>query len=943
MPVRRSMTNGVDYPPHHHGIIKRKHPLRKLAIYAVFAVIIVCFGYTGYIFSGIPDPSKLGEQRGLESTKIFDRTGTVVLYEFGEIRRTYKPFNEISPYIKNATVAIEDKDFYKHGGISFRGIFRALWADLRGKSLQGGSTITQQLVKQTMLTPERTITRKAREAILALEVDNKLSKDKILETYLNITPYGSNTSGVESAAQAFFGTSAKDLSLPQAALLASLPKAPTFYSPFGSNTDKLYARQKLVLDQMATQGYITKDEATAAKQVKLTFKSKIDRIQAPHFVFYVREQLEKDFGAKLVDAGGLKVITTLDAKMQRAAEDAIALQAPKNLKYGAKNAALVAIDPKNGDIVSMVGSVDYFDTENDGNVNVAIRPRSPGSSFKPIVYATLLKKGFTTETMLADVPIDFGTADKAYKPFNFDKRFNGPVTVRQALARSLNIPAVEALYLAGLNDTLSLARDMGFTSLTDPVRYGLSLALGGGEVRLVDSVSAFSVFASEGLRRPSRSILKIDDASGRNLYDASKEQAVETRVLEAEIARQVTDILSDNNARTPTFGAGSPLQMGARPVAAKTGTAQDFRDGWTVGFTPSLVAGVWVGNNDNTPITRKEDGVVVAAPIWNNFMKTVLANTPIERFTKPRAIETNDQVLRGKLPTKKYLFDRASGTILPADCSVPIGKPVDFVSFHSILYFVDKNNPLSNGPAVNPQSDPMFSRWEAGVGSWRDKYNKEHPDDPKFYTDKLPDVSCDPSLLENQPKVTFVSPTDSEITKSPIKLSVAVEASSAVKRVEFMVNDQKIGEKTSEPFETLYRFQSATTTGKFVLSARAFTEDNKVGQGEKTIQINPGADIPRVSISLPWSNSTLTAADFPYKISVNARGESAIKSVEAFMTPLKQSTPISLGKTTVNTGSDTYNIDWKDLPAPGAYSMWAVASAVNGTKGQSSSLTVTIP
>lgn len=943
MPVRRTITNGEINPPHHRGIIKRKKPIRKLIIYAVFAVFIVCFGYAGYIFSGIPDPSKLGEQRGAESTKIFDRTGTVVLYEFGEIRRTYKPLDEISPYLRNATIAIEDKDFYKHGGISLRGIFRALWADLRGKSLQGGSTITQQVVKQTMLSPERTLTRKAREAILALEVDNKLSKDKILETYLNISPYGSNTSGIESAAQAFFGTSAKDLSLPQAALLASTPKAPTFYSPFGSNTEKLYARQKLVLDQMANQGYITKEEAEAAKQVKLTFRSKIDRIQAPHFVFYVREQLEKDFGATLVDAGGLKVITTLDAKMQRSAEDAIALQAPKNLKYGAKNAALVAIDPKTGDIVSMVGSVDYFDTENDGNVNVAIRPRSPGSSFKPIVYAALFKKGFTTETMLADVPIDFGTTDKAYKPLNFDKRFNGPVTARQALARSLNIPAVQALYLAGLNDTLSLARDMGFTSLTDPVRYGLSLALGGGEVRLVDSVSAFSVFATEGLRRPSRSILKIEDASGRSLYDSTKEQPVETRVLEAEVARQVVDIMSDNVARTPTFGAGSPLQMGARPVAAKTGTAQDFRDGWTVGFTPSLVAGVWVGNNDNSPIAKQQDGVVVAAPIWNNFMKTVLANTPIERFTKPKTIETNESALKGQLPTKKYLFDRPSGTILPEDCSVPLGKPTDFISFHSILYFIDKNNPLSNGPAANPQGDPMFSRWEAGVGAWRDKYNKDHPDDPKYYVDSLPDASCDPSLLENQPKVTFVSPEDTEIFKSPLKLSVSIESPSDIKKVEFFVNDQKIGEKTSEPWEVLYRFPANTTAGQFKLSARATSVDNKLGQGKKTIQINPGVDIPKVSISLPWPGSTLTATDFPFRVTVNASSKTTITGVELFMSPLNQKNQISLGKTKINTGNNVFAINWNDLPAPGSYSLWAVAASQSGTKGQSSPITVTIP
>ena len=942
MPVRRTIANGVNYPPPNRGIIKRKRPLRKLAIYAVFALLIACFGYAGFIFSGIPDPSKLGEQRGAESTKIFDRTGTVILYEFGEIRRTWKPFNEISPYIKNATVAIEDKDFYNHGGISFRGIFRALWADVRGKSLQGGSTITQQLVKQTMLSPERTLTRKAREAILALEVDKNLSKDKVLETYLNITPYGSNTSGVESASQAFFGTSAKDLSLPQAALLASLPKAPTFYSPFGSNTEKLYARQKLVLDQMALQGYVTKEEAESAKQVKLTFRSKIDRIQAPHFVFYVREQLEKDFGATLVDAGGLKVITTLDAKMQRSAEDAVALQAPKNLKRGAKNAAFVALDPKNGDILSMVGSVDYFDTENDGNVNVSIRQRSPGSSFKPIVYAQMLRKGYTTETILADVPIDFGTAEKSYRPFNYDKKFNGPVTLRQALARSLNVPAVEALYIAGLKDTLSLAKDMGFTDLTDADRYGLSLVLGGGEVRLLDLVSAYSIFATEGLRHPNRSILKIDDATGRNLYDVAKEQPIETKVLDAEVARQITDVLSDNVARAPTFGTGSPLQLGARPVAAKTGTAQEYRDGWTIGYTPSLVAGVWVGNNDNTPM-QAESGVVGAAPIWNNFMKTVLANTPIERFTRPKTPNANDQILRGQLPSKKYLFDRASGTILPEDCSVPLGKLTEFVSFHSILYFLDKNNPLSNGAPQNPQSDPMFSRWESGINSWREKYNKEHPDDPKWYVDKLPDASCDPSLLENQPKITFVSPEDNEIFKSPLKLSVAIESPEKIKKVEFFVNDQKIGEKTSEPWEVLYRFPASTTAGQFILSARAVSEDNKLGQGKKTIQINPGIDIPKVSISLPWPNSTLTATDFPFRTTINASSKTSVTGVELFMTPLNQKNQISIGKTSINTGNNIFAIDWKDLPAPGAYSLWAVASSQNGAKGQSSPITVTIP
>lgn len=942
MPVRRTMTTGGVYPPQHRGIIKRKRKLpRKILFYLVLIAAIGGFGYLGWLLSGIPSIDRLGDQQSTQSTKILDRTGTNVLYEFGDVRRTWKPLNEISPFLRNATIAVEDRDFYKHGGISFRGILRALWYDLRGRSLQGGSTITQQLVKQTMLTPEQTITRKAREAILALEVDRKLSKDRILEIYLNVSPYGSNTSGIESASQAFFGTSAKDLTLAQSALLAALPKAPTYYSPFGSHTDKLFARQKFILDQMAAQGYVSKEDAEAAKQVKLTFRSKVDRIQAPHFVFYVKEQLENEFGANLADAGGLKITTTLDTKMQRAAEDAVTAQAPKNLKRGAKNASFVAIDPKNGDVMAMVGSVDYFDTENDGNVNVAIRQRSPGSSFKPFVYAEMLKKGYTTETVMADVPIDFGTAAKSYKPFNYDKKFSGPVTIRQALARSLNIPAVQALYIAGMKDTLALARDMGFTSLTDPERYGLSLVLGGGEVRLLDLVSAYGVFATEGIRHPSRSILKIEDATGRIIYDAAKEPQIETRVLDEETARQITDILSDNNARAPTFGLGSPLQLGTRPVAAKTGTAQEYRDGWTVGYTPSLVAGVWVGNNDNTPM-QAESGVVGAAPIWNSFMKSVLANTPIEKFAKPKPIETGINVLRGQLPSRDYRFDRASGTILPNDCSFPIGKIVNFVEFHSPLYFLDKNNPKNGENPQNPENDPMFSKWEAGVASWRDNYNQSHPDDIKYYVDKLPDASCDQSLFENQPKVKFVSPEDDKITKSPLKLSVSVEAPDPIKKVEFFINNQKVGEKTSEPWEVLYRFQTNQTAGKFTLTARATSESKKIGQGEKIIQINPDSNIPRASISLPWPNATLTTADFPYNISTTATAKSGIGSVEVFFSPAGNSSPKSIGRISTPTGENIFSIPWKESPSAGSYNMWAVATGKDGTKGQSSTITFSI-
>ena len=922
--------------------LSRILPSRRAVLTLIVLGVLVAGGAVAWIAKDVPSPGNLADRRVAESTKIYDRTGTVLLYEIGEIRRTRVPLGEISSHARNATVAVEDRNFYTHRGISLRGIFRAIIRARPGRRLEGGSTITQQLARNTLITAERTLTRKVREQLLAILIEQRYQKDEILEMYLNEIPYGANAYGVEAAARTYFSASAKDLSLAQAALLAALPKAPTYLSPYGSHTDELFARRDHVLDSMVREGFVKKEQAEEAKRVQLTFTRRRDAIVAPHFVFYVREQLENEYGQTIVEQGGLKVTTTLDANMQRAAEDAITVQAPKNLKYHARNAALVAMNPRSGDVLAMVGSVDYFDTENDGNVNVAVRMRSPGSSFKPIIYAHAFRKGYTPDTMLADVPIEFGSGGKSYRPGNFDLKVNGPVTMRQALARSLNIPAVQTLYLAGLQESLALAREMGFTTLTDPDRYGLSLVLGGGEVRLLDEVSAYGVFATEGIRYPQRVILKVEDPTGRVLMDATAGQPEGSSVLEPEITRLVTDILSDNGARAPTFGANSALQLGERPVAAKTGTAQEFRDGWTIGYTPGLVAGVWVGNNDNTPMSR-EPGVYTAAPIWNAFMRKVLAGTPIERFVKPQRITTGKGALDGKLPELMVKYDKDTGTVLPADCPVPIGTPKKFVEFHSILHSVQKDDPRGGDPE-NAGSDPMYGRWEAGVTAWRDKWNAEHPDEEKHFVDKLPEVTCDPSLLEGRPEIVFRSPVDDVIRSSPLRVAADISAPSRIVKAEFFAGSEKIGERHEEPWETTYAF-APDTTGRITLRIRAESEEGKVGEATRSILVNPDEDLPKVKLLRPRSGETIPPSQFPYAIKVEASDPRGIALVDVLYRPDGESRTSRAGRTNrpIAAGSPRYEVSWQAAPAPGTYTFWVVASDTTGNKASTSPITITIP
>ncbi|MFA6285221.1 MAG: transglycosylase domain-containing protein [Parcubacteria group bacterium] len=704
--------------------------LLKITGWFVAAFLLFAIGVFAYYAKDLPSPTKLNDRQVVESTKIYDRTGEHLLYEIhGEEKRTSIPLDQMSDIVRAATISAEDQEFYQHHGVQFKAVARAAIYDVLGRNAsQGGSTITQQLIKNTVLTNEKTFTRKVKEVILSVELEQKFSKDEILEMYLNEIPYGSNAYGIQAASQTFFGKDAKDLKLAESAFLASLPKAPTYYSPYGTHQDELKYRQEYILDQMKSLGYISADENKEAKDfdVLAEIRPFQENISAPHFVMYVKEQLVNQYGEKQVEEGGMKVYTTLDWDKQQAAEAAVKNGVAANVsKYKATNAALVAIDPKTGQILAMVGSRDYFDKAIDGNVNVAIRDRQPGSSFKPYVYATAFKKGYTPDTVVFDTETNFGTKEKSYTPLDYDGKFRGPVKMKDALAMSLNIPAVKTLYLAGVQNSINTAKSMGITTLNNPSSYGLALVLGGGEVKLVDHVSAFGTFATAGVRHEKTAILKILDGQEKVLQEYKNSPG--EKVLDTEVCAKIDGILSDNSLRAPIFGSNTPLRFDGRPVAAKTGTTNEWRDAWTVGYTPGLVAGVWAGNNDNSPMAAGADGVFTAAPIWRDFMDRALVNTAIEKFPEATNEKTGKPILDGavngeqkdtlvcKMKKNKYC--------IPSGDSCPDGtdkKKKQLFSAHDILFWVSKDDPRGAIPK-NPQSDPQFDAWEKGVQKWGQK------------------------------------------------------------------------------------------------------------------------------------------------------------------------------------------------------------------------------
>lgn len=689
-------------------------PHKKHRRHSILVFILVFFG-TGFLIAGgilfsvaitpVPDIHSFSARQIDQSTKIYDRTGQILLYDYNrDVKRNIVPLSAISPNTINATIAIEDASFYDHGGIRLSSIIRAIIVDIFGGGLsQGGSTITQQVVKNELLTRKKSVIRKINEWMLAIKLEQTYSKDQILEAYLNAIPYGGTLYGIEAAAEAYFGKPAKDLSIAQAAYLAAMIQAPSYYSPYGSHTEELTTRKNVVLERMHALGFIDASAyATATAEAVSFVPTKQTAIIAPHFVFYILNQLEALYGPQ-VRTAGLKVITTLDSDFELKMESIVHTFALENIeKFNASNAALVALDPRTGQILAMVGSRDFFDKTIDGEYNATLASRQPGSTMKPLVYSLALMRGYTRNTVIFDTPTQFSTSCKpseitnntppCYAPSNYDDKFRGPMTFTTALAQSINIPAIKVLYLVGIQNAITLAKSFGLTTLGDPNQYGLTLVLGGGEVRLLDLTGAYATFANEGVKNTPKGILEIYDASGAVLSQFTPEPS---RVIPTDVARDISTMLSDAHARVPSYSLNSPLSIPGYDVAVKTGTTNDTRDAWVIGYSPSIAIGVWAGNNDNSPMTKSVAGYI-AAPMWHDAMVYALSKYPKTYFGEPSTIaSTTPPILQGV-----WRMPDAQGTITP----------------HSLLYWTDKNNPLLR--PEDPAKDPQFAYWEYGVASW---------------------------------------------------------------------------------------------------------------------------------------------------------------------------------------------------------------------------------
>lgn len=695
------------------GVIVQQHMrsrIRRKKIFLYGGIVLLCFVIFFLvqfilIVTELPRPEKITSFRPIQSTKIYDRTGAVLLYEIHDQQnRTIVSDSDIPVHAKQATIAVEDQGFYSHSAFDFRGFFRAVIANLRARDfVQGGSTITQQLVKQVFLTSEKTIKRKVKELVLAYWMEQQYTKDEILAFYLNQIPYGSNAYGIESASNLFFGVSAKELTIAQSAAIAAVIQSPTYYSPWGKNSAELLKRKDRVLKEMERLGFIDKNSLQSALQEKLIFQPQSHgKIKAPHFVIAVREYLVKKYGEEQVENGGLRVVTTLDWKKQELAERIVREGAIKNSQnYKGSNAALLAEDPKTGQVLALVGSADYFNSSIDGNFNVITQGlRQPGSTIKPFVYLSAFTKGYTPDTVVFDLPTEFNTTNDPrynYSPQNFDPVYKGPVKLKEALAQSINVPAVKILYLTGLSYVLDTVKKLGISTLTDPSRYGLSLVLGGGEIVPNELIHAYSTLAQDGIQRSQSFILRVEDHRGNVLekFENSGEQ-----VLEPHYARLINAILSDSSLRAGLFSGSLPLTVfDGYSVALKTGTTNDYRDAWTIGYTPFLTVGVWAGNSSNSPMQRQGGSILAALPMWSSFMReTIGAYEPEPFLQTDTIIVEGNPVLNGEYITQKET-----------------GSP----QIHEILFYIDKSDPRRFSPPRT--NDPQFQNWETPVLSWARK------------------------------------------------------------------------------------------------------------------------------------------------------------------------------------------------------------------------------
>lgn len=725
--------------------------LSKLSRYVFLGLIggiVLFFLYFLWVSRDLPTPGKLAGSDIKDSTKILDKNGVVLYSIFKDYNRLYVPLKDVSENLKAATISIEDKGFYTNKGFSVTGLVRGLLLDpILKNRVTGGSTITQQLVKNVLLSPERSITRKAKELILAVQVDQRFSKDEILEMYLNNVAYGGTAIGVEAAANLYFGKHAKELSLSQTAFLAGLPQAPSLYSPFVGKDKSYIQRTKDVLRRMREDGKITrKQEQDAFAEVgKFTFTQKQGNLKAPHFVQYVREQLVTLYSEAVVENGNLTVVTTLDYEIQKNAEDIVFEEVEKLENFNVGNGAAVVMDPKTGAILAMVGSRDYFDTEKEGNFNAATARRQPGSAMKPVVYATAFEKGYTPATLIMDLKTEFPTnvpGQKDYIPVNYDGKYRGPMQVRFALGNSENVPAVKMLAKVGIKPVMQKAYDMGIENW-QPTQgnledVGLSLVLGGREVSLVEMVTAYSVFANKGIKKAAFSIAEVKDTKGKTIFKHKDSKGV--KVLSEEVAFLISHILLDNNARSEIFGTNSFLNIAGRTVSVKTGTTDSKRDNWAAGYTPSFVVASWVGNNDNSAMNERiASGVTGATPIWRRITQFVLKGKPDERFAEPPGVVALQiDAFSGGLPR--------DGQATRSEYFLKGTEPTtNAVIFKKVKMSRHQGGKLANEEEINrgdydvkeyivfEESDPMSrdgrNRWQEAINNW---LNEAHPGDDLY-------------------------------------------------------------------------------------------------------------------------------------------------------------------------------------------------------------------
>ncbi len=865
---------------------------KKLIVAALFAGIVgfIIFGLVfAYYAFNLPDPNKLIEREAIESTKILDRNGKLLYELYDEEKRTLVKLEDIPKHARDATVAIEDKNFYNHRGISLTGILRSVIINiLTASKSQGGSTITQQFVRNSVLTLEKSWTRKIKEIALSLEIERRYSKDQILQLYLNEIPYGSNAYGIEAASQTFFGKSVKDVSIAEAAYLAALPQAPSRYSPYGPNREVLDGRARSVISAMADQGYITREQKETALKENIEFR-KIGRgILAPHFVLYVQDILAKEYGDVSLRRDGLRVITTLDLDLQTEAERIVRQQVETNeKKYNMHNGSLVAVDPKNGQILAMVGSRDYFNEENDGAVNIALRPLQPGSSFKPYVYAAAFKKGMSPATMIMDVKTNFGEfGGKEYTPSNYDGKDYGPVSIRKALQGSLNVPAVKTLILTGIEDAIDTAESMGITTLKDRSRFGPSIVLGGAEVKLLEHTAAYGIFATGGVKHDTIAILKIEDKSGNVLKEYAESAGRE--VLDPQIAYQITNVLSDDPARHFIFGINNKLHLPGRPVAAKTGTTQEYRDAWTVGYTPSIAVGVWMGNNDHSPMTGGASGSLVAAAVWNEFIKKALEGKPVEEFVRPEGItEIAVDSLSGKLPTQ---FSPETKTEIFASFNVP--QQYDDAHISATV------NGQTQIYTVLHSEQPQNAAWEDPVILWALANGYTYPLDGSFEEN---------SPGSNQIEINIKTPE--KVNGSQWTVSADVQSKEQIREVRFMLDSRLLGVDTSAPYE--FTASESHVDGTHQLTVQATTESGQSRQKSKNLVFATGKSL---LILEPLNGQTL---NLPANLTIEASADADVSGVEFYRRISGKETKI-MGNVSKRkySGVFQYTLNWNESPAP---------------------------